>query len=185
MIRVSEDVIERDIDRAVAASKRSDSGLWLAGFFAHRVWRTYEIDAMATIAQQCGKDKSTVENWCHAYELYNRLRRLFRTEARQLRKALTPSHFWTAWELQRKYALADADVIFQLEQMVNYKAVGQTHGVSVLRQEVEAEQEQQGRSPTWDYYLPKLRTLYVSLLAADVPENVGAWLADAPEEVKA
>lgn len=182
---IDEERIERDIDRAVAAGRMSDTNIWVSGFFVHRVWRTYEINATEHIANECDKDKSTIENWAHAYDLYNRLRKHFRNEARRLRRALTPSHFWTAWELQRKYNMSDADVIFHLEQMVNYKKVGQSHGSGALRQEVEAAQEQQGNPPTWDYYLPRLRTLYISLLATDVPDSVSAWLMSAPEEVKA
>lgn len=181
---VPEGIIERDIERAVKASRRADASIWVAGFYVHRVWRVYQVDATAHIANECGRDKSTIENWAHAYDLYTRLRRLFRTEARKLRKGLTPSHFWTAWELQRKYNLTDQNVLWELDQMLNYKKTGEAYGASALRSEVEASSKRNGNSPTWEYYLPRFRTLYTDWMAAEgTPKPVIEWLHAAPKEV--
>lgn len=186
MIHVPEEIIERDIEWAIAAARRADGNIWVAGYFSHRVWKTYEVDATETIARAAGRRSRTVLNWIHAYEMYRQLRTQFRTyEVHALRLALTPSHFWKAWSLQRKYNLTDKDILFHLEQMLNYKKVDESHDDADLEQEIEAEQDDRGNPPSWEhYYMPRLANLFAPILAlTDAPQTVKDWLKKAPPEV--
>lgn len=182
----SEDVIERDIRRAAQAARRADGSLWVAGYFAARVLGLYRANAIHDIAQQAGRDPSSVQNWAHAWELYAQLRSHLRTyDVRRIRKLLTISHFAVAWELQRKYNYTLEKTMYYLMQMIAYRENGESYSVQSLRAEVEATEERSGNSPTWEYYRGRLGKLYAALMVLDdVPHAVRRWLADAPEEVR-
>jgi hypothetical protein len=57
-----EELTERDIDRAAAASKRADAGLWVAGFYAARVVGRNVYNATQFISERSGKSVSSIEN---------------------------------------------------------------------------------------------------------------------------
>ena len=127
-----EDVIERDIDRAAAYAKKADANLWVAGMYAARAGRY--TGAIQAISERSGKSLSSIENWLHAYELY----RVFMSYGdnsvlvRRVRQRLTISHFWTAWELQRKYQLSDGAIFAHLQQMLDYRRNGHSWSSDTL-----------------------------------------------------
>ena len=165
---------ETDIDRVVSASRRSDGNLWVAGFYAARVVGTYAEAGTREIADRTGKDPSTVENWAHAWDLYNEIRNGINSgTARTLRKTLTLSHFSNAWELRRKYDLSLEVITDHLEQIVIYREQGHKWSSEALRQEVDAQEDKTGNVPTWNYYAPRLNTMCTNILAAtDTPQEI-------------
>ena len=182
---MNEAIIERDIDRAVAASRKADCNLWIAGFFAARVVGMYQNSGTIEIALRAGKSPSSVENWAHAWQMYDELRSFGDvSELRELRKRFTPSHFWTMWDLKNKYGYGTKKAIHYFNQLTDYKENGLPHSVETLRQEVAAEEEQDGNTPTWEYYAPRLGKFIVRVMAASgLPNSVIRWLKSAPPEI--
>ena len=180
MSAVNEDIVERDIDRAVAASRKADCNLWVAGFFAARVVGMYQNNAVIEIGLRAGKSVASVQNWAHAWEMYNELRLTDACRARKLRRRLSPSHFWTAWEKRNKYGYSLKKVLHYFGQVLDHKKNGEPHGADALAREIEAEENQLGTVPGWNWYAPRLNRLYVSLLVlSDLPNDARAWLAAA------
>ena len=158
---------ERDIARAAAYSDRSDRNLWAAGLYAARVIGTYERHAAQAIADKAGRDVSSVENWAHAAQMYQDVRAVTTPrDARNLRRALTLSHFWTAWELRKSFRMSMRDVVRLLVQMVQYKADERPHSAEVMRRELEAER---GTSLAyrWTDVYPKALALAEILLSVE------------------
>jgi hypothetical protein len=170
-----EDRIERDIARAVSASRKGDVALWIAGLFAARVVGAYQVDATREIARQAGKSVSSVENWAHGYELYCELRSQLR-KARDLRllgRDLTLTHFSKMWELKRKYELNCQDCWNYLIQMAVYKFQGHPYSVVELEREVEAHENKSGKVTPWNYGIKSLIQHMTRLaVATDAPERV-------------
>lgn len=178
---------ERDIHFAIQAARKSDISIWVAGFWAARVVGTYQYDGTKAIADRCGKSTSTVENWAHAYWLYDEFRirfgvisvgsnagRRFTRALQNLRKSLSPSHFWTAWELRGKYELTDAATLRHLQQMLDYKENGDPYSTDVLRQEVETEKN--GGGATWKWWMPRVTSMIESVLRiTDLPREWKEW----------
>jgi hypothetical protein len=169
-----EDCIERDIDRAVAASRKGDTALWIAGLFAARVVGKYQVDATREIARQAGRSVSAVENWCHAIDIYRRLRKFgVASELRQMRYELTITHFATMWELQRKYDINAHMCMRYLDQMCVYRVNGEPYSVEALRAEVEAHENKSGKVAPWNYGIKSLIQHMTRLaVATDAPEFV-------------
>ncbi len=185
---------EREIARCVKAVRASDKCLWVAGYWAARVVGTYAEYGAQAIAIQAGRSPSSVENWAHAWEMYDNLRkfgcnsepvvnRAFIRSLQNMRRELSPCHFWTAWELKRKYKLKDRQILRFLQMMLDYRADEKSHSVETLRREIESEFGKGGA--TWDWYRPRVKTMVVNLIAGeDTPDDVRAWAQDAPESVK-
>lgn len=184
---VPEQVIEREIDWCVQAARTSSTTLWVACYFAYRVVGVYQTDATAEIARRAGRSPSSVENWAHAFEMYAELRRFgSSSEVRALRKALSPSHFWRAWEKQRKFSLSNASVIRYLRQMVDYKQNEENYSEATLAQEIEAHENNSGNVPTWASYHSKrfASMLKTALSLPDVPRAVRIKIMDLLEELE-
>lgn len=186
-----EETAERDIRLAVYAARKSDASIWVTGFWAARVVGKYQRYGTKAIAERSGKSPSTVENWAHAWNLYDDLRekygtspnievgRIFIRSLQNLRKSLSPSHFWTAWELKKKYDLADKVILRHLQLMLDYKTDGQPYSVDILRQEVE--KETKGGGASWEWWMPRVASMIESvLLVTDLPDEWKDWLSTAP-----
>jgi hypothetical protein len=107
------------------------------------------------------------------------------SEINQLRKQLTPTHFWTMWDLRNKYNIPLDAVYWYLVQIFDYKSIGQLWSAVELRREVEAHENKSGNVPGWDYYRTRLHNFVANLsLVRDLPQAVARWIADAPPEVK-
>ena len=169
-----ETLAERDIDRAVTASRAADKNIWVSGAWASRVVGKYQKYATRDIADKADKDPSTIENYVHAFDMYTELRKVRNcSELRRLRHNLTPSHFWNVWQLRRKYDLSLESVADHLEQMVIYKIQGKPRGSETLRQEVDAQEDKLGNVPTWNYYAPRVRGMMTNIMVAkDTPEEI-------------
>lgn len=181
---VSEDTIERDIRRAVSFSRASDVNIWCAGFFVARVVGAYKVNAVIDIALEARRSTATIENYAHAYWMLESIRKSEgNSVARQLRKSFTPTHFWTAWELQRKYNLSNRDVMRYFAQLTAYKINGESHSTETLRREVEAEQETAGNPPSFVSYSKRLSSLVTGILAAkDTPLAWRTWAVKMPKD---
>jgi hypothetical protein len=170
-----EDRIERDIARAVSASRKGDVALWIAGLFAARVVGAYQVDATREIARQAGKSVSSVENWAHGYELYVEFREfgVASDSLRFVRKYLTLTHFSKLWELRRKYNLNLGDAYLYLFDMTRYASLGEPHSVVELEREVEAHERKDGKVTPWNYGIKSLIQHMTRLaVATDAPERV-------------
>ena len=186
MTYVNENIIERDIQRAAQASRAADNDLWVACFFVSRVVGYGIENATKHIADTVGRHPSTVENWAHAYWMYEDLRKfgVASVTLRDLRRMLTPTHFWTAWGLKQKYRMSNKKVMQYLSQLLAHMHNGEPHSADALTREVEATETHNGNRPSWKWYVTRLKSMYINLLAVDVPEPVRDWLKAAPKEIR-
>lgn len=169
---IDEPLVDAEIERAAFLCRRVQGNIWRAALNVWRLWGRYERYALREIAQRAAMDVSTLENWAHAYDFFVGLLKLRNcSEVRRLRRLLTPSHFWSAWTLMRKYGLSHDEMIVYLQEMVVRRANSEPHGAQALRLEVEAH-EGSDNAPTWSYYAPRLRSLCLNVLACDAPEEV-------------
>ena len=98
---MTEDKAEHHRRAAVSHIQQAGASLWRAGFHAWRMWGLYERYALKAIAEDAKKDVASIENYCHAYDLFVDLARFgIAFEVRLLRRNLTPSHFWQMWSLR-------------------------------------------------------------------------------------
>lgn len=188
-IPAPEEVIEREIEWCVQAARKSAENLWVAGYFAYRVVGLYQVDAVETIAQMAGRSTQSVRNWAHAYELYNHLRKskvtfeIYANEngkevkktvnVQAMRRALTPTHFWEAWNSSRKWNMDEKRVGAHLFEMYKDGLLGTANSADVMSRGIEAEHERGGETPKWSYYIPRLTHTIQSVLVADgVPSEV-------------
>lgn len=165
---------ERDIARAVFYARASDLNKWACGAYASRVIGLYERHAAKAIADQAGRDVSTIENYAHAHETFTEISEAVggRT-ARTMRRALTIGHFWTAWELKRKYNLPVTEIVRGLIGALALKSREEPHSADVLRQEIEADHGGIGKVLTWNYLSGKVRDVMTDALATDgTPEPI-------------
>lgn len=181
---VSEDTIERDIRRAVSFSRASDVNIWCAGFFVARVVGAYKVNAVIDIALEARRSTATIENYAHAYWMLESLRKSEgNSVARLTRKAFTPTHFWTAWELKQKYDLSNRDIMRYFAQLAAYKVNRESHSTETLRREVEADQQAEGNPPSFASYSKRLSSLVTGILAAkDTPLAWRTWAVKMPKD---
>ena len=162
-------IYELDIERVIQYARKSDGDLWRAAIALVRVQKYGNLlDVKQYIAEETGKDISAVENWLHAGELFMELL----GEGYPvwcLRRGLTISHFWAAWELRQKWGMTNKRVVKYLEDFVAYRKQGMKQGTSsqALRRDVDAEHDKGGSSPTWSYFAPKLRVWCEKLLVTE------------------
>ena len=183
-----EAIAERDIQRAVKASRRADGCLWVSAFYAARIVGTYARYGAQAIADAADKEVSTVQNWAHAYWMLEMLRNVrSRSEVRRIRQLLTITHFWTLYDMVKKYSFTELRAAQYLEQMILNKAQRQPASADALEREIEAAEERGGSVPTWKYYQPRIRSLLADVMALGrdgVSPAVWTWVMSAPEEVK-
>jgi hypothetical protein len=177
--------IDRDIERAVRALTASDVSNWIVGRIAAPYLGTYS-GVIKAIAEAKHRDPSTIENYCHAWELYNVLRSYGNVTAFavtelvwKLRKNLTISHFSAMWELQRKYGLNDDKVYVYLSDADKYD-----YSSRDLRREVEAHEQKDGNAITWDWARKPFRGWLVKVAAMNTPGRVGALVQELLNELE-
>jgi len=176
--RISMTDIERQaehwLDRAAQFAQDESRKAWAVGIVAAQMVGKYERYGTKAIADRTHRHESTIENYAHAVWMYRDLRELLGNhDAHTLRNFLTTSHFWTAWELQRKYGRSAETVARWLLEMVTLEAQGEPHSAEVLRAEVEASQGG-GKAVTWGWLSSRLLPIVQDILA----------LPDAPGEVR-
>lgn len=168
-----EQKIEDEILRAAARCRSAHGSIWRAALSIWRLWGKYERHALREIARHAAMDISSLENWAHAYDFFAGALKLRNcSEVRRLRRLLTPSHFWNAWALMRKYGLSQDEMIAYLQEMIVRRANGEPHGAQALRMEVEAHEAQRDNVPGWDYYKPRVKALCIRLLASNAPQDI-------------
>jgi len=166
---------EHWITRAAHYANGEARKAWAVGIVAARIVGTYQEYGTKAIALRIHRDPSTVENYAHAFMMYQAIReRLGTHDAHTLRDVLTIGHFWTAWELQRKYGRSTEQAARWLLEMVTLEAQGEPHSAEVLRREVETEQGDGGAPVTWGWLAPRVRSTMETILGMN----------DAPEEVR-
>lgn len=183
-----EAIAERDIQRAVKASRRADGCLWVSAFYSARVVGTYAYHGTRAIADAADKDVSTVQDWAHAYWMLESLRSVrSNSEVRRIRKLLTLTHFSKLYDMAQKYNFTELRAAQYLEQMILNKAQRQPASADALEREIEAAEGRGGSVPTWKYYQPRIRSLLADVMALGrdgVSPAVWTWVMSAPEEVK-
>lgn len=167
--------VEADIALAVAAYERADKEYWTVGEIAARYLGQYQNGVIQAIADRAKRDKSTIENHAHAWELWQRC-----GANPQLRDCLTITHFARAWAKQRKYGLTDAITLMYLWDAARYGYSG-----SQMDAEIEAHEGDAGTPPTLAYYLPRVKSLVESLKTIwdDLSDDWRDWLKAAPKDL--
>jgi len=114
---------------AVQADRHGDDAALVCGAWAHRAYNHHgETGADNDIAEQAGRDPSTIENRRHAYEMYITIREQYGVNsARTLRRALTYSHLASAWGFWNAGWSVNS-VYENLYQMVDRKVEGLVGG---------------------------------------------------------
>lgn len=171
----SEDEVERDIEKAVEYSRRSDKNLIVAGMYAARIVGRYEKNGAKAIADRAGRSVSSVENWAHGYMfLLSMFRgRKFGVDSEIVRqwRTFTPTHFWTLWDKAEKYNMSLHRCVDYLGMMLNYRINGEAWSASALSQEIEAHENRSGHVASWNWYAPKAKDFVLKLLSlSDLPD---------------
>lgn len=97
-----EGVIDCWIERAVYYAGNSDTYLKYACIFASPIVGRYD-GGTQQIATRQNRSVATVENWAHAHWLYKELRANGnKMLVRKLWRELPASHFWQAYDIQRR-----------------------------------------------------------------------------------
>lgn len=185
-IKVPEGIIDREITWSVQCKKKGDGSLWASAYFAWRVVRLYQAPAIETLAHLMGVERTQVENYIFAIDLYFSLRTHgLESEVNRIRKTLTLTHFIRAAERQRKWNMSNADVMRYLRDYRDFAESDQPASAANLAQSIDTDYDRSGKVATFaGYWLPRLRTWYAgALVAEDTPETVSAWLKQAPKEV--
>lgn len=97
--------IENRIQRTVEYDKSSDTYLKMACITASYAGvGEYQHGVTLEIAKRAKRHVSTVENWNHAFWLYENLRRdpIHKKLIRELWRRLPASHWWLAWDIQQR-----------------------------------------------------------------------------------
>lgn len=111
------------------------------------------------IAQECGRSKQTVGNWAHAYLM----RESVSLSSQLDTTALSPTHFSTLWELQRKYNLSMDKCVGYLRELLAERELTHSWSAKTLTAIVDAEEAKGGNSPSWDgYYKSRANTAILS-----------------------
>lgn len=87
------------VDKFVALYRKNNQGKWPLCMLASHVVGKYERGATAELADKCGVDVSTIENYAHAGKAYALLRRKYGRDIDALRDRLTIYHFAVVWEV--------------------------------------------------------------------------------------
>jgi hypothetical protein len=172
---IDEGRVDRDIERAVWYSRSSDRNLWRAAYHAYRVVGSYIQAATQQIADQAGRNVSTVESWAHAYEMFISMFGLNAENAKNMRRTLTVSHFSKMWAEKRKYEIPMPASESYLAQMVAYKANSQPYSVAALEREIQGHYDMLGDRPviTWVSQRDHVRNAVIRWLDyKDVPQSV-------------
>lgn len=177
----TEDLVERDIDRAVAYSKKADGNLWVAGMYAARVVGKYS-GGTEEIHKRSGKSISSIQNWAHAYEMLVLVLKNSQLTGnwgfvRENWRVLSPTHFWTAWEKVNKYDLGIDAVCGYLYQMLNYRYNNESWSADALAREIDAHEDKSGNVPTWSYYKTRLSSLLKNAILA-APAEIKQAIAE-------
>lgn len=178
---------ERHIRRAASAARTGDRWDWVSAIYAVDVVGTYERHATKAIADACGVNRRTIERRAHAMELYRAIRLDAGVQvARMLRDELTLTHFGRMWELAQKYDISPVACVEYLRQMLYYRDTGESWSADALEQEVEAAENRQETPVTLAYYLPRVKSLLVSLrvIYGHLNTEWQAWINAAPKEAK-
>lgn len=95
--------IDNRIQRTVDYDKSSDTYLKMACITASYAGvGEYQHGVTLEIAKRAKRHASTVENWNHAFWLYQELRRNEHKKlVRMLWRKLPASHWWLAWDIQQ------------------------------------------------------------------------------------
>jgi hypothetical protein len=119
---MNESVIDHWVTQAVNYYEQSDVRLKICGLYAAPVVGTYQRDGTKAIADGIGRSLSTVENYAHAAQLYQELRKntKVRKRIRTLWRSLPASHWWSAWQIQN----AGYDAFYYLDHADIYKLSG-------------------------------------------------------------
>jgi hypothetical protein len=126
-VYMTEDKAEHHRRAAVAHIEQAGASLWRAGFHAWRMWGVYEKHALKAIADDAKKDVASIENYCHAYDLFVDLARFGSgSVVRHLRHNLTPSHFWQMWSLRNTHPRE-----VTLDECLLYLSLASAHGWTV------------------------------------------------------
>lgn len=122
--------------------------LFLLGEMCAGVVGQYGDGWTSAIADECGVSSQTVGNWAHGYLMREAVAKSSQLDF----SPLSPTHFWTLWELQRKYGLSMDKCIEYLRDLLQFREKGDKWGSKVLTIIVEAGQEKDGNTPSWDGY---------------------------------
>lgn len=162
---------QRDIERAAKSYKESDTGRWVAAYFAARVVGTYEYGATIALAERMGRSTDTVEGLAHAYEIYSELReiRKYRYYVQSIRRL--PYMYYSYWralyKARQDYSLTLDQVMDILVDMV--QAEGGLHQRD-LDQHI---RDRFGDTRSWAYYGAKAaHQIHILLQQPDLPRDV-------------
>lgn len=178
---------ERHIRRAASAARTGDRWDWVSAIYAVDVVGTYERHATKAIADACGVNRRTIERRAHAMELYRAIRLDAGVQvARMLRDELTLTHFGRMWELAQKYDISPVACVEYLRQMLYYRDTGESWSADALEQEVEAAENWSGKTATFAYYLPRVRTIITGLKAIYETLTIEwrEWIDSAPKDAR-
>ena len=162
---LTEDRADHHRRAAVVNIEQAGASLWRAGFHAWRMWGLYERYALKAIAEDAKKDVASIENYCHAYDLFADLARFgIASDVRHLRRNLTPSHFWQMWSLRNthpyKVTLDKCLVYLSLASLHNWTV---NHMLEEMRKALRLD-----RSPRkWGTLVRSLRVLAEEVLVRD------------------
>jgi len=97
----NEGLIDRRIDQAVEWANSSQTYVKYTAIAAAQVVGTYS-GTTEVIAQRTKRQVSTVQNWAHAFNLYEHERGNNRPIARHLWRELPISFWWIAWDFHNR-----------------------------------------------------------------------------------
>lgn len=178
---------ERRIRRAVEAGRNGNKNFWLSGIYSADIVGTYGRHATQAIADMEGVNRRTVERRAHAVWMYRAIRSDINVRvAHELRDTLTLSHFSRMWELKEKYDISPSECVGYMREMLRYKTLGESWSVDELEREVEASENWSGKTATFAYYLPRVRTIITGLKAIYETLTIEwrEWIDSAPKDAR-
>lgn len=177
-----EHLIENDIALSVRYGNRSKGDLWRAVFLAHRVVHKYKVPAMDKLAVAHRRDRSQIENWLFAYDLFATYYSRNKTDALKARRVLTLTHFIVAAECQRKYNMEQRRVEKYLRDFVEYAIENDAQdyrkypeSASALRRDIEAEYGKSGKGASFEWYAKRTSWIDGVQVSEGCPPEIREW----------
>lgn len=175
-------VVDLCIEKAHRAQAASNKEIWVTCAMAARVVGRYEYGATLTMAARLSVEVDTVEDYSHAYaifqELCNAHAGLYRSVVFAARRSgyIFYSHFRVLYEAREKYHLSLDEVFQYLMDVI------QAEGDLSSRRLEKNMKEKHDKELDWTFYgKTAMKAIHNTLSCPDLPANVREVLVPAYE----
>ena len=166
--------------KAAEAYRQGDAKTWVSAFYCGQVVGKYERGATLGLASDMGISVDSVEDLCHAYQIYKELRHMPNAASfvRQCRQApyIYRAHFRALYEARERYHLKNEEVMRLLMDI--WMGEGQISSRDVDQHA----RDRYGDTRTWEFYGAKATKAIANLLnQPDLPQDGRKVVSDAFE----